>query len=110
MGRAAIFVSPARYEPFGLAVLEAAAAGCALVLADIPTLREVWEGAAVFVDPDDAAGLRHAIEGLCAGPGRQALQRAARARAARYSAARMADTYRDLYARLAASGEARRAA
>jgi glycogen(starch) synthase len=110
MGRAAIFVSPARYEPFGLAVLEAAAAGCALVLADTPTFHEVWKGAAVFVDPDDETSLVHAIEGLCARPGRQALQRAARARAARYSAARVTDSYRDLYARLAAPGEARRAA
>ena len=32
MGEAAIYVAPARYEPFGLAILEAAAGGCALVL------------------------------------------------------------------------------
>ncbi len=31
---------PARYEPFGLSVLEAALSGCALVLGDIPSLRE----------------------------------------------------------------------
>ena len=37
MSRAAIFFSPALYEPFGLGVLEAAARGCALVLADIPS-------------------------------------------------------------------------
>ncbi|MGZ3457048.1 MAG: glycosyltransferase family 4 protein, partial [Archangium sp.] len=49
MGRASIYVLPARYEPFGLPALEAALAGCALVLGDIPSLREVWEGAAVFV-------------------------------------------------------------
>ena len=41
----------ARYEPFGLAVLEAAQAGCALVLSDIPTFRELWDGAAMFVPP-----------------------------------------------------------
>jgi glycosyltransferase involved in cell wall biosynthesis len=33
-----IFVSAARFEPFGLAVLEAAQAGCPLILSDIPTL------------------------------------------------------------------------
>ena len=49
---AAIFVSLALYEPFGLGVLEAAQAGCALVLADIPTFRELWDGAAIFVDPE----------------------------------------------------------
>ena len=43
----------ALYEPFGLAVLEAAQAGCALVLSDIPTFRELWDGAAVFADPHD---------------------------------------------------------
>jgi glycogen synthase len=58
MGRAAIFAHPARYEPFGLAVLEAALAGCALVLGDIDSLREQWDGAARFVAPGDAAALR----------------------------------------------------
>ncbi len=40
--RAAIFAHPARYEPFGLSVLEAALSGCALVLGDISSLRELW--------------------------------------------------------------------
>ncbi|MFA7431853.1 MAG: glycosyltransferase family 4 protein, partial [Rhodospirillaceae bacterium] len=44
MARAGVFASPARYEPFGLAVLEAALSGCALVLSDIPTFRELWGG------------------------------------------------------------------
>ena len=51
MGRAALYAHPALYEPFGLAPLEAALQGCALVLSDIPSLRELWEGAAVFVRP-----------------------------------------------------------
>src|SRR5690606_14640847 len=55
--RAPIYVLPARYEPFGLTPLEAALGGCALVLGDIPTLREVWGRAAVFVPPDDHAAL-----------------------------------------------------
>ncbi len=54
---AAVFCSPARYEPFGLAVLEAAQAGCALVLSDTPGFRELWDGAALFADPHDAAAL-----------------------------------------------------
>ena len=36
-----IYASAALYEPFGLSVLEAAQAGCALVLSDIPTHREI---------------------------------------------------------------------
>ena len=48
----AVFASPARYEPFGLGVLEAAQSGMALVLSDIPTFRELWDGAARFVAPE----------------------------------------------------------
>ena len=59
-----IFVSTARYEPFGLAVLEAAQAGCPLVLSDIPTFRELWDGAAVFVPADDHGALAGALETL----------------------------------------------
>lgn len=47
--RAGVFASVPRYEPFGLAVLEASQAGLPLVLSDIPTLRELWDGAALFV-------------------------------------------------------------
>ena len=68
LGRAAIFASPARYEPFGLAVAEAAAAGCALVLADIPTFRELWEGAALFLPPNDPTLWRQFLANLLADP------------------------------------------
>lgn len=61
-----IFASAARYEPFGLAVLEAALTGCALVLSDIATFRELWDGAATFVPPDDADGFARAIAALAA--------------------------------------------
>ena len=50
---ARVYVSVALYEPFGLGVLEAAQAGCPLVLSDIPTFREFWAGAALFVPPHD---------------------------------------------------------
>ncbi len=55
MSAAGIFAHPALYEPFGLVVLEAARAGCCLVLSDIPSLRELWDGAAVFLDPREPA-------------------------------------------------------
>jgi glycosyltransferase involved in cell wall biosynthesis len=98
MRQAAIFVSPARYEPFGLSVLEAAGAGCALVLSDIPTFRELWDGAALFVAPEDAGGLRTALCDLCRDQEqRSRLQRAAVARARRYSMQSMADAYMRLY-------------
>lgn len=66
MARAGIVVSPSLYEPFGLAVLEAARTGAALVLADIPIYRELWDGAALFADPRDPASFADAIERLMA--------------------------------------------
>lgn len=99
--RARIFCLPARYEPFGLAALEAALSGCALVLGDIPSQREVWGDAALYVRPDDADGLRRALNGLLADTGRAAdLAERARIRARRYTAAAMADAYLDIYAGL----------
>lgn len=59
-----VFVSAATFEPFGLAVLEAANAGCPLVLSDIPTFRELWDGVALFADPDDPESFIAAIEHL----------------------------------------------
>lgn len=58
-----VFASMARYEPFGLAVLEAARAGMALVLSDTPGFRELWDGAATFVasEADLPAALREAL-------------------------------------------------
>lgn len=81
-----IFVSTALYEPFGLAALEAAQAGCPLVLSDIPTFRELWSGAALFVDPRDAADIAETLVRLSRnGDERKKLGAAARARAATYT-------------------------
>jgi glycosyltransferase involved in cell wall biosynthesis len=98
MRRAAIFAAPCVYEPFGLGVLEAAGSGCALVLSDIPSFRELWNGAAVFIDPHDAAGITAALRGVCEDADlRQSLQQAAARRARRYSLAAMADAYLQTY-------------
>ncbi|MDY6922514.1 MAG: glycosyltransferase family 4 protein [Pseudomonadota bacterium] len=84
--RSAVFASLSLYEPFGLGVLEAAQAGCALVLSDIPTFRELWQGAAVFVAADDDAAVAGALDGLLDDPERAAeLGRAAMARSARFT-------------------------
>jgi glycogen synthase len=105
LGRAAIFAHPARYEPFGLAVLEAALAGCALVLGDIPSLRENWAGAAELVPPRDDAALAARIRALAADPSwRVALAAAARDRALRLTPARMAAGYLALYRSLVGGG------
>jgi glycosyltransferase involved in cell wall biosynthesis len=101
--RAAVAVVPSRYEPFGLVALEAALSGCALVLSDIPVFRELWEGAARFVDPADATGFAETIEALLEDePARAELARHARLRAGRFSpsrqAARLLVAYRDCLA------------
>jgi glycosyltransferase involved in cell wall biosynthesis len=94
-----VFASAALYEPFGLAALEAADAGCALVLSDIDTHRELWEGAAVFVDPRHDKGFATAISRLLADPAERArLGRDARARAREYTSQPMADAMADIYA------------
>ncbi len=103
-GRASIYTLPARYEPFGLSVLEAGLAGCALVLGDIPSLRENWEGSAVFVPPCDAEALRLAIQDLIEDrERREALGVCARARAVQFTPERMASGYLGAYADLMAA-------
>jgi glycosyltransferase involved in cell wall biosynthesis len=98
MRRAAIFAAPALYEPFGLTVLEAAAAGCALLLSDIPTFRELWDGAALFVDPREPAAVRNGLQRLCGdAPARGQLQASARRRARRYTLTETAAHYRATY-------------
>lgn len=97
-----VFVSAARFEPFGLAVLEAALAGCPLVLADIPTFRELWDGAATFVPTEDAGGYAAAIEALRSDPARRrAMGARATVRAARYRPAAAAQAMHTLYTQLA---------
>jgi glycosyltransferase involved in cell wall biosynthesis len=98
LASAQIFAAPARYEPFGLAILDAAAAGCALVLGDIPSLRENWSGAALFVDPENSAELGATINALIVNPKeRTRLAAAARDRARRFTLDRMAQAYAELY-------------
>lgn len=90
--RAAFFVSPARYEPFGLAVLEAAQAGCPLLLGDIPTFRELWDGVAHFVPPGDVDQLAAAMRRILAFPETyERLGAAAQERARRYTRTEMTD-------------------
>jgi glycosyltransferase involved in cell wall biosynthesis len=101
---APIYALPARYEPFGLSVLEAALAGCALVLGDIPSLREVWGRAALYVPPDDHDLLERTLRRLIDHPEERAEYAArARRRAARYRREKMADRYRRLYLELTGS-------
>lgn len=98
MGRASIFVSPTRYEPFGLAILEAAGNGCALVLSNLDTLQELWQDTALFFDLEDEAEAEKTIIRLMESPQfLQELSRKARERATHYSVEKMGAGYINLY-------------
>ena len=102
LGRASVYALPAKYEPFGLSVLEAAISACALVLGDIPSLRENWEGAAMFVNPNDAQAVSKAIQRLIEDPAeRGRLAAAAELRSQDFTVERFVKSYMTLYEELA---------
>jgi glycogen(starch) synthase len=100
--KASIYVATARYEPFGMAPLEAALSRCAIVANDIPVFRELWGDAALYFRTNDAASLADALlclsedRDFCRAHGNLAYQRAR----TRFPARRMIDDYLDLYRRL----------
>ena len=99
--RAAVYALPARYEPFGLTALEAALSGCALVLGDIDSLREVWGSAARYVSPDDPSALRDTLNELLANDSlRCALAARALGRAQQLKPSRFVLEYLGLYRKL----------
>jgi glycogen synthase len=63
-GRASIYAATSRYEPFGLAPLEAALSRCAIVANDIPSLRELWGDAALFFRRNNSTSLREVLDSL----------------------------------------------
>jgi glycosyltransferase involved in cell wall biosynthesis len=98
---AAVFVSPARYEPFGLAVLEAAQAGCALLLADLPSFREIWGETADYAPIDDEGAFLDALRRLTGDAElRERRGSEARRRAARFGAEAMVEGMLRLYCEL----------
>jgi glycosyltransferase involved in cell wall biosynthesis len=99
LAAASIYLSPARYDPFGLLPLQAALNGCALLLSDIPSYRELWSNAAWFFRSDDADHLRQQWQVLLADPDLRAeLAFTAHARAAtHFNLERMANSYQLVY-------------
>lgn len=92
----AIYICTSVYEPFGLAPLEAALCGCAVVANDIPSLREVWgDGAAYFCGAGQLTAWLACL-------GREEwllsdLQRRSTQRAMQFTSARMAARYMELF-------------
>ena len=105
MESAAIFAHPALYEPFGLVALEAARARCSLVLSDIPSLRELWDGAAVFIDPRDSDAWMRELNCLTEDKSRrEELGNRAQMHAGRYTAQATVEQYVALYSSLLGFG------
>ncbi|HUK47194.1 MAG TPA: glycosyltransferase family 4 protein [Terriglobales bacterium] len=101
--RASMYVSPSRYEPSGMTILEAALSRCALILNDIPAMREIWGPAAVYFRTNDADGLCDAVRILNNDPviRRSFANRAFNRARECYNANRMTDSYVQLYRDLA---------
>lgn len=57
-----LFVFPSSYEGFGIPILEAMAAGCPMVLSDIPVFREITQDRGVYFPPQDVESLACEIE------------------------------------------------
>lgn len=98
LAAASVYVLPAMYEPFGLSVLEAALSGCALVLGNIDSLKEIWNDNAIYVDTADAAALADAVNGLMQNEeARLHYAQKAMAQAKKYTTSEMAKQYLQLY-------------
>ncbi|HME34414.1 MAG TPA: glycosyltransferase family 4 protein [Candidatus Sulfotelmatobacter sp.] len=97
--RAAIYAATARYEPLGMAALEAAFSRCAIVANDIPSFREIWGDAALYFRTNDGASLADKIRLLNADrPMRRAYAEMAYTRAReRFTTKRMIDDCLQLY-------------
>lgn len=104
--RASLYVATSRYEPFGLAPLEAALSRCAVIANDIPSFREIWGHTAYYFERDDATSLGRALERLHADRelrltyANLAYNRARQ----RYTAERMVEDYMNLYQALVPAG------
>ena len=95
------FVFPSSAETFGLAAVEAAAAGVPVIANDIPVLREVLDDGgtpcACFVDTFDIPAFAAAVAAILDDPALAAdPSRRGRKLSARHSLAAMVEAYRDL--------------
>jgi glycosyltransferase involved in cell wall biosynthesis len=91
--RCGAFCYPSLYEGFGLPVLEAMAAGAAVVTSNVSSLPEVGGDAAEYADPRDPASIAAALRNVLGSPARRAeLGASAQSRAAQFDWADTAST------------------
>src|SRR3954462_9418862 len=99
LGRAAMYVATSRYEPFGLAPLEAALSECAIIANDIPTFRELWGDDAIYFHRNNPESLVLTIQELASNPSRRSEygERALKRARSYFTSERMAEDYLDAY-------------
>jgi glycosyltransferase involved in cell wall biosynthesis len=101
MAKADVFVHPSIVEGFGLAVVEAMAAGLPVIASDVPGMRRILGESAVVFRTGDAEALAVCLKrlaedrNLCA-----SASAAGRERATQYGIEKMAAGYQLLYERL----------
>ena len=101
-----IYAATSRYEPFGLAPLEAALSRSAIIANDIPTFREIWGDAALYFQLNDVESLREQIVRLSSDSelrthyANEAYVRACQ----RFGSERMVEDYLNLYEILTPAG------
>jgi glycogen(starch) synthase len=96
--RAWVFAAPSRYEPFGLAALEAVTDGVPLVASRVGGLAEWAVGVASLVEAGDGAALAHALAAALRAPARD-VRREVRAALAHLAWGEVARAVEDLYRR-----------
>jgi glycosyltransferase involved in cell wall biosynthesis len=95
-----VFVLASRREPFGLVLLEAREAGCAVIGSDVDGIPEALDGgrAGILVQPGDADTLAQAMRELLGDPKRlEAQRRAARVDLELWTVARMQRETQSIY-------------
>lgn len=104
-GGASIYAATSRYEPFGLAAVEAAFSRCALIMNDIPVFRELWGESAYYFRQNDGKDLSRSIRSLSIDPElRRRYANSAYERACQsFSAERMIEQYKSLYQMVASA-------
>ena len=98
-----LFVLASRRESFGLVIIEARAAGCAIIGSDVDGIPELLDHGAsgVLTPPGDAPALAEAMASLLDDPERRAtLQERAREGLERFSVSRMTDEVMAIYKEL----------
>ena len=100
------YAATSRYEPFGLAPVEAALSGCALAVNDIPVFHELWDDNAFYFRRNDPDALASVIDEFSRDEKLRSdyADRALKHAREKFDSARMISEYEQLYDTLLQSG------